>query len=703
MTTATETSRRTPNGLRQFRILIRLWWLQMRRRPMRVGEAPKISGAPTFLLISVLSAGYLAMIAWQSVARNVKEDPGRFTWHMLGVLLLGFATGLSRGAGKLQVRGTRNDAFLETLPLRTLARLGLQFIDTFTFIPLTLTGVLAAMSVHGTLGSTSIVAALLGTVAFMSCYVMGAATIAWVRALGPASAGLWGGYTGLALSIVAMLAMFVPLGQLWVGDPHSISAQLADAWVGPSPMLLSLYVGFLGLGFGSYRVLAAANRFGIDQLDPQIRAPKQSKGFRGRVALERLMMMRQGGRALLILYVFLVGGALSLLATPVLTRLPASSFIFVTGFAIYLGALQTIGQAARAARADQQARPFLAALPMSPHQVLDGKARALRLLLIPVLVLLVVLAVASLLRADSSYTYRIVLSLLALYVLVDGAVSIAFLSTGIGVLGIGGSQSTTGYSTQILMLPLFATVLAPNDWAATTACIATLAVSFESRRAARMNVRWIDDPADDVERETTVWRALLAASAFFAMQALSYRILSLFDLPMGYTLALSFASSAVLLGLLTWRNDARIDRPRFLPNHPSYWLLGVLAGTTSGLLAREFAKLIPPPADAADLDFSGGELAAMGVMMTVIAPLVEEYFFRGWLQRAIAADLPADRKKWAFAIGASAFALAHFGTYGVPQLILGLLAGWLFARGGGLWPSIVAHALHNGVVLLLGE
>jgi membrane protease YdiL (CAAX protease family) len=246
-------------------------------------------------------------------------------------------------------------------------------------------------------------------------------------------------------------------------------------------------------------------------------------------------------------------------------------------------------------------------------------------------------------------------------------------------------------------------VLAPSNWAATTACIATLAVSLESRRAARMNVRWIDDPADDVDRETTVWRALLAASAFFAMQALSYRILSLFDMPMGYALALAFASSAVLLAILTWRNDPRIDRPRFLPNHAGYWPLGVLAGTGSGLLAREFAKLLPPPPDVSNLDFSGGELVAMAVMMTVIAPLVEEYFFRGWLQRAIASDLPVDKKPWAFAIGACAFALAHFGTYGIPQLVLGLLAGILFARSKGLWPSIVAHALHNAVVLSLGS
>jgi len=32
--------------------------------------------------------------------------------------------------------------------------------------------------------------------------------------------------------------------------------------------------------------------------------------------------------------------------------------------------------------------------------------------------------------------------------------------------------------------------------------------------------------------------------------------------------------------------------------------------------------------------------------------------------------------------------------------VLGLLTGALYAFGGGLWPAILAHAVHNGVVLL---
>jgi membrane protease YdiL (CAAX protease family) len=690
-----------PGGLRQLRILLRIWWLQMRRRPMRVGEAPRLSGAPTFLLISLLTSFYIAMITWQNVAHNVKLDPGLFTVHALAILVVGFASALSKGAGRVQLRGTRNDAFLDHLPIRPLAQLGLQFTDMFTLLPLTACGVLASISVKRSLGVADLVPALLATFGFASSYVTGSAVAAWIRAVGSQALARWSGYVGLALTILGTAGALLPLSSVWTVHQNSPWARAAELWIGPSPQLLPLFVAFLAIGGLGYRALEAAHHYGFDRLDPQMRAPKRSKGFRGRIALERVMMMRQGGRALLIVFIMLAGIVVFLVTTPSFSRLPTATFGFATGFAIYLGALQTIGQAGRAARGDQAARPFLATLPMSPHEILDGKARALRLLLLPVLAFLIVLAIASFVRPDSDYTYRIVLSILSLYVLADGAVNIAFLSTGIGVLGAGGAQTTTGFSTQILMLPMFATVLAPNDWSATMACVAMLAVAWESRRAARLNVRWLDDPADDVDRETTVWRALLAASAFFALQALTYRILSVFEVAPGYALAIAFGCSALLLALLTWRNDERFESPRFLPKQPAYLVLGALAGATSGLLAREFARWLPAQVDTSN-DFSTGEVVAMGISMTIVAPLVEEYFFRGWLQRAIEADLPAQRKAWAFVIGACAFALAHFGSYGVPQLVLGLLAGWLFFRSRALWPSVLAHALHNGVVLLLG-
>ncbi|HKU42909.1 MAG TPA: CPBP family intramembrane glutamic endopeptidase [Polyangiales bacterium] len=701
-----ELTPRAPGALRQFRSLCGLWWRHLRRRPLRAGEAPKVSGTPALLLIGALTSGYITVILWQNVVRHVRVERANFAWHAAGILLFGFGTGLIKGSVRLHVRGTRNDVFLEPLPLRPLARLGLRLIDSIALLPISMVGALAAHWVLGTLGAASVFAALLGAVAFVSCFCLGMATTSWVRALGPPSAGRWCNYAGMALTALAMSLLVVPLGRFWTIPFDSLPARFVRAWIGPGSALPLLYGAALALGaLGMYGVITA-ERFGIDQLEPQIRAPRALAKTRDRVALERVMMLRQGGVPLLIFCSLLALAALGcVVGLAFLNVLPRGETLsqvlsIATVLVVYLAALQVISQARRAARDDQQARPFLASLPMAPHQVLEGKTRALRMLVSPMLLALVLLAVASCIAGDGWRGYRILITSIALFVIIEGAVSISFLSTGLGVIGLGVSQGT-GFSNQLLLLPLFATALAPNAWAATTSLIGVAAVTFEARRAAHLNVRWLDDPADDVARETTVWRALLAAAAFFAMQGVSFQILLLFEMPHGYAMSLAFASASVLLALLTWRSLARIERPRFLPNSSGAWLLGALAGTASGLAAREFAKLVPAPLGLELPEFSAREHVALGVMMIVLAPLVEEYFFRGWLQRAIASDLPAGKQTWAFALGALAFALAHFGTYGVPQLVLGLLSGWLFAKYRGLWPCILAHALHNTVVLLL--
>lgn len=690
-----------PRSLPQLALLLGLWWRHMRRRAARLGEAPKQSGAPTFLLLNLMVAGYMATLVWAAVVRTVGKDHALVGWHLLGVLVIGLGSGISKGAGGVRLRGTRNDAFLEPLPLTLLARLGLQLADTIFILPLVVTVPVAAAIALGLSGLAVVGPGALALLLFATMYFVGQALVTWARVLGPASVARLGGYLGIGLYITGMAATFSPVGSfLGAGGPWL--ATLQSAWLEGGVARAGLVGGALGIGGIAYAALALAERANFDRLPPASAAPKASKQARDRNALEWQMMLRQGGRPLLFAFVALLGGLVWAIGARG-EGLNASRLGFLAGFVVYLGALQTIAQAGRAARSDLAARPFLAALPLSPHEVLDGKAQALRRLLLPVLLMLAAIGGLAAWRAEPGLAYRMGLAMLALYIAADGAVSVAFLSSGIGVVGVGGGQASSGFSTQLLMMPLLATVVAPTEWAATTAFIAAGAVTWEARRAAQRSVRWIDDPADDTERETTVWRALLAATAFFALQAMSVQLLSVFEIPSGYLLAIAFVLSAGVLGLLTWRNGARFARPRFFPRH--VWLLpvGVIAGLASGALALGMARLIPARGGEAMPAFSSGELIALAVTMTIVAPLFEEYFFRGWLQKAIEQDLPASLKRWAFALGAVAFALAHLGSYGVPQLVLGLLAGGLYAAGGGLWPAILAHAVHNGFVLLMAQ
>jgi membrane protease YdiL (CAAX protease family) len=685
----------------QLALLLGLWWRHMRRRPTRLGDAPRLSGTPTFLLLNLLTIGYMAPLVWRNVAASMERNRAAFAWHVLGIVLIGLGSGAQKAAAALQVRGMRNDAFLDALPLTTLARLGLQLADGSFVVLLTPVIPLAGLQVQGQLGMASAFAAgLLSVLAYVTSFVVGQALVAWARALGPASTARRSGFTAIGLTLLGFALLIAPVGALLDEHPNRITIAITRWWLAGGSGTLALYAAAGVLTLTAYQALLSAQRVGFDHVEPQGPAPRALSGSPTRHALEWHMMLRQGGKALVIA----VSVALLLFGQLLLRRAAAATIQvlmpLVAGFTVYLGALQTIGQAGRAARGDLLARPFLAALPLSPHQVTEGKAQALRKFLIPVLLMLALMSGYCALNGATGWVYRLLLALGALYIAVDGAVSIAFLSHGVGVAGVAGGQVSSSFSTQLLLMPLLATVLAIDGWAATVAFIAVVAVTWESKRAAAMSVRWLDDSDDALERETTVWRALLAATGFFAVQAMGLRLLALFEVPAGYTLAIAFGASALVLVLLTWRNAARFERPRFVPSHVGWWALGALAGGASGYLARSLAGVLRGSADAEPSSFSTGEAIAVFVTLVVMAPLAEEYFFRGWLQKAIEKDLPAKAKRWAFALGAFAFALAHVGSYGLPQLVLGLCAGALYAAGGGLWPAILAHAMHNGVVLL---
>ena len=88
------------------------------------------------------------------------------------------------------------------------------------------------------------------------------------------------------------------------------------------------------------------------------------------------------------------------------------------------------------------------------------------------------------------------------------------------------------------------------------------------------------------------------------------------------------------------------------------------------------------------------------VTFVVVAPLAEETFFRGWLQDTLVARQPGSFAP--VALGALLFALVHPLPSFVPVFALGIFAGLLRRRSGGIAAGCLAHAIHNAAVLLLG-
>ena len=138
--------------------------------------------------------------------------------------------------------------------------------------------------------------------------------------------------------------------------------------------------------------------------------------------------------------------------------------------------------------------------------------------------------------------------------------------------------------------------------------------------------------------------------------------------------------------------------------------LPVAYGTLS-----EFNKWIPLPATwekmVKDLeDAYTGQVKAMSringfgdyvlsLMIMAIAPAAfEETFFRGGMQNLLHRST---RNMWlSIIITSIVFSAIHLSWYGfIPRVALGIVLGLLYAYSGNLWPSVVAHAFNNALVV----
>jgi membrane protease YdiL (CAAX protease family) len=114
------------------------------------------------------------------------------------------------------------------------------------------------------------------------------------------------------------------------------------------------------------------------------------------------------------------------------------------------------------------------------------------------------------------------------------------------------------------------------------------------------------------------------------------------------------------------------------------------------VLPPEVVDLAGSPASTSTSDQPLGTALVSGALFP---GFFEEVLFRGLVLQALASMMSRRR---AIAVSALCFAIVHFRIERMPDIILGgLVYGWMALRTGSLWPSIVAHALHDAVCVLL--
>ena len=91
--------------------------------------------------------------------------------------------------------------------------------------------------------------------------------------------------------------------------------------------------------------------------------------------------------------------------------------------------------------------------------------------------------------------------------------------------------------------------------------------------------------------------------------------------------------------------------------------------------------------------------AQLLVGAVIVAPLVEELFFRGVLLQALCFHL---RRGWpAIIISAILFGIIHEQPQDkLPLMTMGVLLGYLRLRCGTVWPCVLMHALFNARTMI---
>lgn len=87
--------------------------------------------------------------------------------------------------------------------------------------------------------------------------------------------------------------------------------------------------------------------------------------------------------------------------------------------------------------------------------------------------------------------------------------------------------------------------------------------------------------------------------------------------------------------------------------------------------------------------------------LVVVVPVMEELFWRSFLQRWIDAPQflnadPRHASRRAFLVTAALFALEH--NLLLAGFVAGLAYGWLYLRDGNLWSPVIAHAVTNALL-----
>lgn len=143
-----------------------------------------------------------------------------------------------------------------------------------------------------------------------------------------------------------------------------------------------------------------------------------------------------------------------------------------------------------------------------------------------------------------------------------------------------------------------------------------------------------------------------------------------------------------------------------VPGNEKWWqvawlvlLQGLLVLAFSVVSSQLFAQQLPSPWAHWPMEV----VPFLVILAVAIAPVLEEWVFRGWLQGVVKEKWGGE---WAVIVSSGLFACFHVGYFQhlhalIYVLGLGLLYGYWREKTGSVWPGVIAHAINNALALSL--
>jgi sodium transport system permease protein len=165
----------------------------------------------------------------------------------------------------------------------------------------------------------------------------------------------------------------------------------------------------------------------------------------------------------------------------------------------------------------------------------------------------------------------------------------------------------------------------------------------------------------------------------------------------------------LIMAIILTRRPARallLDRAPRVAHLVAAAALAFLLHPVASQLNALIQKLYPPSQEV--IDSAGGIERALSqapswwavvAIMALLPALCEELAFRGFVMSGFR---HVGHKWWAIVLSAVAFGAVHmFLSQKISAAALGIVIGYLAIHTGSLWPGVLFHAIHNGLLVSL--